>query len=184
MKLFTFGLLIFAACSGYAQKCRFSMQDVGETIRLPNAQKVIEPQKYVDSLKQQSRRYVQSLSDGSMVVVEQKNCQIQDISVSILVPKGGNVAESAKVVLLTLFKMPEWKKWFDASHVKILQNEILSTRFKSSIDKPGDFSYGLDNEIIVRSQGTNVSWQLSNREAGSMSLFPSVFSVFVSVGVE
>jgi hypothetical protein len=182
MKLFLTILFLFLGINAQAQKCLFEIDNVDSVILLPNVQKVIEPQNYINSANQQIRRYVQLFSDGAMVVVEQKNCQTENISVSIFMPSGGNVEEGVKKVLLILSKMPEWKNRFDKIHMKTLQGDISSVRVKESIDKPINVIRDLKNEIKIEGKKTNVSWELNSREAGSGALFRTVFSVFVSVG--
>ncbi len=127
-------------------------------------------------------RYVQALSDGTIVVVEQKHCLIYNLTITISLPEGSPVDKVPGRLANTLNSTLVWKKWFkDLDAAKILKSEFASKRFSSNISKPGSFTYPLDEKIMSKNINSETLLRMVNLDSGTLP-FNVIISLNISVG--
>jgi hypothetical protein len=180
-KLLLLFFFIFTTTS-FAEQCKIGMVDLTEALQ-SDGNKVITAFNLTDTHSNEPiRRYVQLVSDGSIVIVEQKHCLIHNLTITILLPEGLPIDNVPLQLSNTLNKTVIWKKWFKTlDAVEILRSEISSTRFTSDIGKPGSFSYSLDDKIRAKSENSETLLRLVNLESGTLP-FEKIISLYIGVG--
>ena len=178
-------LLIFFLFAGnaLAEPCKIEMSDLTETLQSAHKAKVLTVFNLTDVYSNEPIRcYVQLLSDGAIVVVEQKHCLIYNLTITILLPEGLSVDKVPLRLANTLNKTVIWKKWFKTlDAVEILRNEFSSTRFSSHIGQPGGFSYSLDDKIMSKNENSEAILRLVNLDPGTLP-FKKIISLYIGVG--
>jgi hypothetical protein len=165
-----------------AEPCKIEMVDLTEALQ-SDGNKVITAFNLTDTHSNEPiRRYVQLLSDGSVVIVEQKHCLIYNLTITVLLPEGLPIDKVPSQLTNTLNKTVIWKKWFrklDAE--EILRSEIGSERFTSNIGKIGSFTYSLDDKIRAESENSEALLRLVNLESDILP-FEKIISLYIGVG--
>jgi len=173
----------FFAGNALADSCKIEMVDLSEALQSAGNAKVLSVSDLTDVHSNEPiRRYVQLLSDGSIVIVEQKHCLMNNLTITILLPEGLSFGKVPLQLSNTLTKTVTWEKWFKTlDPVEILRSEFSSIRFKSHIEQPGDFSYSLDDKIFAKNENSETLLRLVNMEAGTMP-FEKIISLYIGVG--
>lgn len=181
-KLWLLFLFLFAS-NAFAESCNIEMLDLTEALQSVGNAKVLTVSNMTDVYSNEPiKRYVQLLSDGSIVVVEQKHCLIYNLTITILLPEGLSIDQVPLQLSKILNKTVTWKKWFKTLNaIKILRSEFSSTRFKSNIGKPGSFSYSLDDKITANNENSETILRLVNIESGTLP-FKQIISLYIGVG--
>lgn len=184
MKKISLLFLILFANNAFAEPCKIEMPDLTEAIQSAGNAKVLNASNLTDVYSNEPiRRYVQLLTGGSIVIVEQKHCLIQNLTITILLPEGLSVDKVPSQLANTLANTVTWKKWFnDLDALKILRSEFGSKLFKSQIGKPGSFNYSLDNKIVTKNENSEAILRLVNVEVGTLP-FEHIVSLYIGVGM-
>lgn len=182
-KLWLLFFLFLFAGNAFANSCKITMLDLTEALNSAGTAKVLTVSNLTDAYSNEPiRRYVQLLSDGSIVIVEQKHCLIYNLTITILLPEGLSIDEVPLKLSNTLKKTVTWKKWFKPLDAEeILRSEFRSTRFKSHISQPGSFSYSLDDKIAAKNENSEVILRLVCLESGTLP-FKQIVSIYIGVG--
>jgi hypothetical protein len=176
-------LFIFLFISdALAEPCKIKMVDLTEALQAGGNGKVITANLTDIYSDEPIRRYVQLLSDGSIVIVEQKHCLMHNLTITVLLPEGLPIDKVPLQLSNTLNKTSVWKKWFKKLDAEeILRNEFGSERFTSNIGKIGSFTYSLDDKIRAKSENSETILRLVNLESDTLP-FEKIISLYIGVG--
>ena len=169
--------------NAFAESCNIEMHDLAEALQSIGNAKVLSVSNLTDANSNEPiKRYVQLLSDGSIVVVEQKHCLIYNLTITILLPEGLSIDKAPLQLSKILNKTVTWNKWFKTLNAEdILRSEFGSTRFKSNIGKFGSFSYSLDDKVTAKNENSETILRLVNIESGTLP-FQQIISLYIGVG--
>ena len=147
-------LYFFLVVNALAEPCTVAMTDLSAALQSDSRGQVLGVSGLSDPYSNEPvSRYVQLLPDGAMLVVEQKNCLMYNLTVTLLLPEGVALDGVPEVLATTLAKTDVWEKWFgklDAA--QILRSEFASPRLSSQLNQPGSVSYPLDDKISAASE--------------------------------
>jgi hypothetical protein len=183
MKHFIVLLLLFISFSVWADQCVIKMPDLKKVIESVNKADVLEISDLTDQNSDEPvRRYVQVLSSGEVMMIEQKHCSMYNLTITLLLPDTATRSTASHRLSDILVKMPVWKKWFNKLNPKdILKAELNSTRFKSHQEEARSFEYALDNKISAEAEDSEVLLSYANLDPYSLP-FRTIFSIYIGVG--
>ncbi len=174
---------VYANLDTEIQGCEIKMTDLTKSIQSAKQEKMLTLPGLVDPNSEEPiRRYVQPLSDGSLIIVEQKHCMMYNLTVTLLLPESVALDTVPGKLVSTLKKTVVWNKWFNTLDVeKILRSEFKSKRFKRQIDQVGSISYNLNDKIEASNENSESHLRLVNIEAGTLP-FNRIVSIYIGVG--
>lgn len=162
--------------------CTIEMVDLTNQIRTVTGSAVSSINLVDRYSKEPIKRYAQLLKDGSMLVLEQKNCSMYNFSLTLFLPENYPLKNAQNLMANILVITPIWKKWFhklDAG--KIFNSEFSSERFLSYKDKSLQFSYSMDDKIKTTENSSEVILSFVNLESYSTP-YKNIISLYISVG--
>ncbi len=183
MKMLWLTIFFLLASNIFAESCKIETFDLTEALQSAENSKVLTVSNLTDAYSNEPiRRYVQLLSDGSIVIVEQKHCLMYNLTITILLPEGLSTDEVPVKLSNVLNKTVAWNKWFKTlDSIKILRSEFSSKRFQSHIGQLGSYSYSLDNKIVTKNENSEAVLRLVNIESGILP-FNQIVSLYIGVG--
>lgn len=132
--------------------------------------------------KEPIKRYVQLLKDGSIMILEQKNCSINNLSLMLLLPENYPLKKASNLIEDILNITTVWKKWFHKLDVRdILNREFSSERFLSSMNKSSQFSYSMDDKIKTTNENSEVVLSFVNLKS-YFTPYRNIISIYIGVG--
>ena len=176
-------IFVFFAVNVLAQPCNIEMSDLTDALQSDGKAKVLTVSNLTDIYSNEPiRRHVQALSDGTIVVVEQKHCLIYNLTITILLPEGQPIDKAPGRLANTLNSTVVWKEWFkDLDALKILKSEFTSNRFSTNVSKMGSFTYSLDDKIVSKNNNSETLLRMVNLDSGTLP-FNVIISLYISVG--
>lgn len=168
----------FAWSTQQARACSLPMTDL--SMRLTG--KPVPAFEMVDPRSEETiRRYARSLEDGSMMVLEQKHCEIENVSVIILSldsePSKANEASMAAALEAT----ETWQKWFGGTDAMAAVSSALNhPMLKTAVDAGTPAAIGADDAISARGESSEAVVSFTPLE--DMGSFRSITALTVSVG--
>jgi len=176
-------IFLLIAFNAHAEPCKIDMANLAEAIQSAGQAQVLTLSGLSDPHSGEPiRRYVQQLSDGTIIIAEQKHCLMYNLTVTLLLPEGVPIDIASSRLANTLEKTPEWNKWFnDLDAREILSSEFASIRFKSHVNQVGSFSYSLDDRIMTHNENSEAILRLVNLDSGSLP-FNVIVSIYIGVG--
>ncbi|MDX2507450.1 MAG: hypothetical protein QNL62_23660 [Gammaproteobacteria bacterium] len=176
-------IFLFLAFNVNAQSCKIEMCDLTEKIQSAKQAQVVTLSELKDPFSEEPvRRYLQPLSDGTIIIIEQKHCLMYNLTVTLLLPEGVSIDTAPSRLANILKRTQVWKKWFNTLDAgEILQGEFESMGFKSRINQKGSFSYTLDDKIKAQHENSEVLLRLVNLDSGTLP-FNVVVSIYIGVG--
>ncbi|MEJ2612239.1 MAG: hypothetical protein P8179_19780 [Candidatus Thiodiazotropha sp.] len=183
MKKFIAWLFFLFTYNASADLCDIGMPDLKEVIESVNKANVLVIAGLTDPNSEEPiRRYVQALSDGSIMLIEQKHCTMYNFTITLLLPDAVSDSVASQRLGDMLEKMPVWSKWFNKKNPNdILKAEFNATRFKTHQDEAQSFSYALDDKIFAETEGSEVVLSYAHLDSNQLP-FSSVFSIYIGVG--
>jgi hypothetical protein len=175
-----FFLFSFDAC---ADQCDIKIPDLKEIVQSVNKADVLVITNLTDpNSGEPVRRYVQALSDGTVMMIEQKHCSMYNLTVTLLLPDTFSSSVASQMLGDMMVKMPVWSRWFKKQNPEeILKAEFNSTRFKSHQEETQSFSYGLDDKISAEDEGSEVLLSYTYMDSYPLP-FNTVLSIYIGVG--
>jgi hypothetical protein len=176
--------IFFFGINAYAESCKIGIADLSEKIKAVNQSPILSRSDLKDSDSGEPiRRYAQMLPDSSLLVVEQKNCEMYNLAITLLLPSGISVDKASQSIAKVLIETDVWQKWFSKLNAtQILQGELSSQRFKSRMEKGGTFSYSLGDKIKAENETSEVSLGVVNLDSGASPIFSTAVTLYVGVG--
>ena len=180
-RLLLTGIMLFYCCPAFAGQCPVKMEDISQIIEATGNSGVLtltDP----DS-EEKIRRYTQQQDDGSIVIVEQKHCQIYNLTVTLLLPEGVSIDTAPRKLAGIVEQTPIWKKFFnDLRGEKILKKEFSSTRFQSYFARQKIFCYSLDDLISSRTESSEALIKVVNFEEPDILPVSLIISFYIGAG--
>lgn len=106
-------LLVLSQPASARPACPVPLADLNRGLRtLPGALAVLTTQRRDPDSGEPVRRTVVETASGTAVVVEQKNCAMWNLSVSVLTPQPAPAAADLRLLGKALGLTPLWRKWF------------------------------------------------------------------------
>ncbi len=166
-----------------AQSCDIEIKDLSSAISAGGKTQVLTLAELKDPYSEEPiRRYIQTFSDGTIVILEQKHCLMYNLTVTLLLTEGSTIDTSASRLANSLESAPAWNKWF--SNLKagdLLDKEFKSKRFKSYYEHNKNHSYPLDDKIFASNENSETLLRLVHLEAGTLP-FAKIISIYIGVG--
>lgn len=168
--------------SGYSS-CAIDMIDLTSQIRTVTRSSAINSIDLVDQYsKEPVRRYVQLLKDGSIIILEQKNCLMYNLSLTFLLPEDYSLEKAHTLVADVLEATDIWSKWFHTLDAgEIFDNEFSSERFLSSMKQSPQFSYSMDDKIRATDESSEVILSFAKFET-DYTPYSRFISIYIGVG--
>lgn len=147
-------LLLLCSCDVNALECPIDNLDITERLRELSGVRQLGSVDLVDPDSEEPiRRYLLLLDGGTTAVVQQKNCEIHNLSVSLFV-QGEDHAGFARIMSRLAAAAPTWTKWFGETALEpVLGRALASKRFAG---REGVVTESLDESISSPGESSEV----------------------------
>jgi hypothetical protein len=176
-------VFVFLPITIFAEPCKIKMPDLSSALKATNGADVISVRGLTDTYSNEPiRRYIQAWPVGVIAIIEQKHCEIYNLTVTLLLPEGEPIDHLHDQFSKILRQTDIWQEWFKSQDPsKIFKHEFGSKRFLAHIGQLGSYSYAMDDQIMCKDENSEALLRVVNLEAGSLP-FKRIVSFSLSVG--
>lgn len=183
-------LALIVACvaattaSAAARRCPIANQDLQAALREGGATGVLTATRKDPDSDEPILRHVADYGGGATVVVEQQNCMIHNLRVTLLsaeeVPADADLRRLGTVLGAT----PVWRRYFariDAAGFFV--REVTSDAFRGARKSGSTFSYALDDRLSAADEHSEAKLSVMTT-ASYPAQYHSAISLYIGVGGE
>ncbi len=174
-------LALVAAETG-AQRCAVANVDLAASFRaLPGVVAVSTSRRRDADSREPVLRHVLDQDDGATVVVEQQNCRIRNLRVTLLSPHEHPRPSELRRAGRALGATPVWKRYFGRHDpAAMLAREPLSAEWRAK-GAARQFSYAADSRFSAAGEASEVTAAFMHTDA-HVAQYRSALTLSISVG--
>lgn len=177
-----FLLLLASTSYAWAVECPIPNPDLSDRFRALKGVQVSRSMDLVDPDSEEPvRRYVLVLDGGTTAIVQQKNCQMQNLSVMLLA-SGDNAADAAGPLAKLLKSTVTWTESFEKVDIEpILARALASKAFSS--DATSVVTESLNDKVSASAESSEVVLSMAPLDHNLMPYGRAV-AITIAVGGE
>jgi hypothetical protein len=175
-----------ASCvTASAQDCPIPNADISDALeQLPGASRLLVSDRVDPRSEEPIRRYVIDLAGGSEVIVEQQNCLMENLRVTLLSPEAMPGASGLAAMAAALAATPVWRANFaSVDPSSLLGDELASDAFQSQSAGHLQFYYPLDDRQSAPTASSEAVLTFMATDSYAAQ-FGSALTLYIGVGGE
>ncbi len=166
-----------------AQDCPLPPRDLADRLMaLPGSPAVLATERVDPQSAEPIRSYVVDDRTGRLVVLEQKDCMMRNLTVTLLSPHPVPDTEDLEAMAAALNTTPVWQENFSSRDpAEFLGQQVSSAAFAEQRTEASEFSYSLSDDLVAPRESSEA--MLSFMSTASFGVaYASALTLYVGIG--